>query len=635
MAEVLQTTQEIVRFGMPPEQSNLLHLRGHEQARAQIDPPSSATDSTRKLIAIHHASSHTDVTNVEVTTQAADALITQHLAFDPDNAINATNPLPCEVTATVNIPAISALAENFPNKNLCTYILEGLRIGFKTGYRGPMTVTRPKNLRSATNNKRKVSEAINKEIKRKHTSGPFKQPPFSQLHCSPIGSADKPDGSIRLVMDLSQPEGSSINEWIDKDEFSVHYTHFDEATKLVRMAGEGCFMCKVDIKHAFRLLPVHPSEWNLLGYIWEDSYFVDTRLPFGLRSSSRIFNDFADLVCWIAQNKYNLINLVHYSDDYFLVCEHSLMLAREQLKTLCQAFEDMGIPLAEDKIIGPSTCIIYLGIGINSMKLTMYIAKDKYNEIRMILKTWKRCKKCTREELESLIGKLNFISKVVQPGRLFLRRLINLTTTVKKSHHHINLNNQARADIEWWHQFLPAWSQSTIIPQNYTTYPSDLRLSSDACDIGFGAIYGYSWIQGKFSNQTLYHSIDFKELFAIVAAVSTWGYAWTGKRIVFYTDNKPITDIWQSGSTPSPDIMCLARKLYLLAAEYQFCISLKHISGTHNEIADAISRFQMSRLQKLCPGADHHSTDIPSEIWQLLETIPVPKTKKTARSFMN
>ena len=148
MAEVLQATQEIMllRFEMTPGQSNRRHPQGHEQTGIQIDPPSSATDSTRKLNASHHVSSRTDVTNVEVTIQETDAMITPRLAFDPDNAINTTNPLPSEVTATVNIPAISALATDFPNKKLCTYILEGLNSGFKTGYRGPMTITRQKKL---------------------------------------------------------------------------------------------------------------------------------------------------------------------------------------------------------------------------------------------------------------------------------------------------------------------------------------------------------------------------------------------------------------------------------------------------------------------------------------------------------
>ena len=62
--------------------------------------------------------------------------------------------------------------------------------------------------------------------------------------------------------------------------------------------------------------------------------------------------------------------------------------------------------------------------------------------------------------------------------------------------------------------------------------------------------------------------IDFKELFTIVTATKTWGNQWAGKRIVFLTDNLPITQIWQAGSTKSHELMKLIGNLYLTAANF-------------------------------------------------------------------
>jgi len=78
-------------------------------------------------------------------------------------------------------------------------------------------------------------------------------------------------------------------------------------------------MAKVDIKHAFRLCPVHPADWPLLGYSWLNRFFFDTRLPFGSRSSPFIFNAFADALLWILVNKFGLSELIHYLDDFFIV----------------------------------------------------------------------------------------------------------------------------------------------------------------------------------------------------------------------------------------------------------------------------------------------------------------------------
>ena len=520
----------------------------------------------------------------------------------------------------VNIFKLSALLISHPDRYLVHYIMDGLSKGFGIGFKGISSVTRPRNLLSSHVNKAKISEAIDKELVLGHTSGPFLSPPFDNLHCSPIGAVIKKDRSCRLVMDLSQPRGSSINDYISKEEFSVKYTHFDEATALVRLAGRSSLLSKVDIRHAFRLLPVRPQDWKLLGYMWERCYFIDTRLPFGLRSSPGIFNHFAGLICWVLQNKYGLHSLVHYADDFFLVSNNNGVVAQKDLSCLCEAFDELSIPLAEEKIIGPSHIITYLGIEINSTLLT--VPKDKYDELMSLLPSWLGKKSCSKRQLLSLIGKLSFVCKVVRPGRIFLRRLINLSMSVKKLNHYININAQTREDIKWWVEFLPSWNQTSLIPETFEVTSTDLKLFTDASSVGFGAIYAKSWIQGRWDESANEYSIDFKELFAIVAAVMTWGSQWEGKRIVFFTDNLPITQIWHSGTSRSSDIMVLVRKLFLSAAQFGFSVSLKHILGIHNPIADALSRFQVLKFKQLAPDAEVISTQLPLAVAELLLIIP-------------
>ena len=112
-------------------------------------------------------------------------------------------------------------------------------------------------------------------------------------------------------------------------------------------------------------------------------------------------------------------------------------------------------------------------------------------------------------------------------------------------------------------------------------------------------------------------SIDYKELFAIVASCLTWGQLWSGKRIVFLTDNLPITFAWQSGSSSSSPRMSLARKLFLTAAQSEFSVSLKHIPGKVNSVADALSRFLVHQFRSLAPRADQEPTTTPHSIWEI------------------
>ena len=79
----------------------------------------------------------------------------------------------------------------------------------------------------------------------------------------------KKDGTWRKIMDLSSPLGSSINDYISKEEFSLHYATFDQALSLVARYGKDALMAKLDKKkHAFRLCPVRLEDRELLGIHW-------------------------------------------------------------------------------------------------------------------------------------------------------------------------------------------------------------------------------------------------------------------------------------------------------------------------------------------------------------------------------
>ena len=523
----------------------------------------------------------------------------------------------------VNLEFFNYTLQLHPNIDEVNYILQGLKYGFDIGFSGPSTNTLPKNCRSASVLSTQLGEAVKKEVERNHTAGPFRTPPFPITHCSPIGAVEKDDGSARIVMDLSRPQGNSINEWISKDEFSVLYSKFDDAVKMVVDMGPGCFMSKLDVKHAFRLIPVHSSQWHLLCYQFQGFYYVDLVLPFGLRSSPAIFCRFADLVKWVIINYYGIPMVINYSDDFFKVSCQDYDIAKDELRRICQAFKELGIPLALEKIFGPLHRIIYLGIIIDSIAMTMEVTEERYLAIMASFPKWLKRNKCTKTKLESLIGLLSFVAKVVIPGRLFLRRLIDVSKTVKKGHHHISLNSEAKADIAWWYEFLPDWSKKSVIPQSNEILASDLKLFTDASDLGFGAIYGSAWIHGSWPpGYKDLKSINFRELFAIVAAAETWGNSWSGKRIVFITDNEPITDIWGSGSSKCPEIMRLIRHLFLIAVRGGVSVSFKHTPGVDNPVADALSRFQMEKYQllfrHLVPQADPQATQVPPPVFSLL-----------------
>ena len=64
--------------------------------------------------------------------------------------------------------------------------------------------------------------------------------------------------------------------------------------------GAHTILAKVDIKGAFRMLPVHLADRNLLAMQWSDIIYIDSCLLFGLRSAPKCFNIMANQLTWIA-----------------------------------------------------------------------------------------------------------------------------------------------------------------------------------------------------------------------------------------------------------------------------------------------------------------------------------------------
>ena len=109
---------------------------------------------------------------------------------------------------------------------------------------------------------------------------------------------------------------------------------------------------------------------------------------------------------------------------------------------------------------------------------------------------------------------------------------------------------------------------------------TSMSLYTDAASsVGWGAYWCSRWIQARWSSSEDKMNIVWKELFAITAAVNTWGHHWACKKVLFHCDNQTVVDIWQTGTTKSADIMALVRMLYFCAAKYNINVIITHIAG--------------------------------------------------------
>ena len=208
-----------------------------------------------------------------------------------------------------------------PDRGLAEYIVTGLQEGFRIGYdyRTHKCKKSEDNMKSAKEHLQVVDDCITKECAAGRILGPFDPQMFPEVQVSRYGVIPKSEpGSWRLILDLSYSKGRSVNDGISSEICSLSYMTVDDAARAIITMGQGALLAKVDIKSAYRIIPVHPDDHPLLGMMWKGALYVDSALPFGLRSAPKISTSLADTLEWRLK-RMGLQQVFHYLDDFLIV----------------------------------------------------------------------------------------------------------------------------------------------------------------------------------------------------------------------------------------------------------------------------------------------------------------------------
>ena len=463
----------------------------------------------------------------------------------------------------IKLQALDDSLSSYPDTETAAFLLNGFKNGFKIPYEGPRHDRHSKNHGSAFMQPDLINERLQDEINLGRVAGPFDSPPLENLLISPIGLVPKSTpGQFRLIFDLSYPHGSSVNSGISKEYSTVAYTHFDEITKMVQREGQGSYLFKVDIKSAFRLLPIHPDNFSLLGMEFQGKYYVDKCLPFGLSVSCALFEKFSSFLEWHIKDTTKSDELIHYLDD-FCGCNSQHLKAKSILEQTLNAFDTFGVPVADDKVEGPSTRIKFLGLEVDTEKMLVQLPMDKLNDLKACIDEVLsyKSKKITLKKLQSLIGKLNFACRAIVPGRAFCRRLIDATIGATRPFHRIRVTKGMVEDLLIWKSFLDNHNGASMMISELGE--SHLELFTDAAGgIGFGAYFDGHWTNGRWPENLIeVNNIALKELFPIVLSLFMWGDEFKNQKVVFFCDNSAVVIMINKQSSKDKQCMHLLRIL--------------------------------------------------------------------------
>lgn len=406
---------------------------------------------------------------------------------------------------------------------------------------------------------------------------------------SSLGAIPKSSGGVRLIHDGSRPLGANMNNYVTNTKFK--YDTVDNATSLIPERG---WVSKIDLRHAYRSVPVHCDCYPATGLKWtfigdnKPTYLYDARLPFGASKSCFIFSQLSAAVTRMMHKRG--FTVISYLDDYLTISD-SYENCKQAHDCLIQLLQQLGFTINWEKVVPPTQSLTFLGIQINCYDRTLSLDSTRIAELRTMLRSYVGKHKVTKRQLQHLVGKLSWAARVIQGGRTHLRRLIDLTCKLKLKHHRTRLTVSARNDISWWTHCMDIFNGTACFICD-TPVPSS-SFSTDACMSAGAAFYCGDWFYANWAidhPDKLDSHINYLECFTILLAAYRWHHLWRNKHIKVYSDNKTTISAINLGTSRSRPIMALIRELFWLSVTSNFRLSATWVPGVCHESADTLSR---------------------------------------------
>ena len=333
-----------------------------------------------------------------------------------------------------------------------------------------------------------VDHYITMELDAFALCGPFPKPPFNAFQINPLMTAPKKHSDMRrVILDLSHPDGASVNSGIPRDSYlgvpyKLSLPSAQDLRDLIIAQGQGCHLWSIDLQRGFRQLRVCPMDWPLLGIAWDGAYYFDTAVPLGIRWGAMYMQRTTPAVTNLAHQHH--IPCITYIDDVASAQPPSQAL---NCKRRFQALlVELSLEENASKGSKQSRHMTWLGVDHDSEAMTMAVPVDKIRECQQIFRLWVNKEHCTKSQLRKYLRKLFHICQCCPTLYLFVNRMLE---TLKAAHDYGShpISPAFRADLHWILQYLPLYNGVQMIPRSPTL---DTSIAVDSCLTGGGGHFG-------------------------------------------------------------------------------------------------------------------------------------------------
>lgn len=525
--------------------------------------------------------------------------------------------------------ALRALAveAGFHDTDLLNAICRDLDTGAVIGCVGPCRKpTRASNAPSAFEHGEKVTDAIADWLSKGFCYGPV---PISKVPAnakfSGIMTRPKPSGAVRIILNLSAPDGCSVNDGINSSDFPAVMSSTTKWLQALNRAGRGAKMAKVDWSDAYKHVGVALEDTELQWFSWLGMCFKELCLVFGGGSSAGIYDRLAKVVLFVVcfRSKFPRHLVCQHLDD----CCACAPADSDWLERWDAAFfavaNELGVKLAPrddpDKSFGPSTSGVILGVYYDTVKWTWCIQGEKLIRLMHSIKEVMTADVVRQDVIWSLVGKIIHIKPLIPTGRFNVDYLIQANKVSCVRTHPVPVSPQLKRQLGFWLTMLQLCGDEVSIPDPDEAAPAwTVEVFSDAAGgswrtkgLGLGAVSRGWWVHLPWSNainaggatadgRRLDRLMSAWELLGPLLAVVSAPDMCRGRPVRVWVDNAGSVYIWRKGYSAScPFSTTIVKALATVVAALGCKLFVEKITRCSSPLAvmaDALSKSDFSRF---------------------------------------
>jgi hypothetical protein len=450
----------------------------------------------------------------------------------------------------------------------------------------------------------------------------------------------KPNGSARIILNLSAPKGACVNEGIVSDEFPTSMSSTKKWLEVLDKAGRNCLILKLDWASAYKHLAVRPEDIVLQFFNWLGKDFVELCLVFGCRSSAGLYDRLAKLILQlvILYSKFTAELVCQYLDDVCAAApQGSTQLAHFEDCYRCVA-QHLGVLLAPttdpDKAFSPTTEGVVLGVRYNTVSWVWSIPADKLARLLEQIRKVDAAHQVQQHEIWSLVGRVLHYAPLIPGGRFNISELIAANNLSDDRLSWVTVTAGLRRQLHFWWILLKTTTGLCTIPEperfpawTFEFYTDASGGSDTSKGHGTGGIGGPFWFfvpWGDRINSGM-RAADGKRIGRKLSALELIGpliCVSAGRRfcrrapIRVWVDNSGSVGIWKKGySTNCHLCTTIVNAIARVAAALGCRVAIDKITRCSNTGAILADELSKGKFQRFFDKLPHEWTLDPEPAW--------------------